>query len=190
MMDAMREANVQVHAYVMMSNHFHLLVTPSDLQGLSKAMQMIGRRYVARFNASYDRSGALWEGRFKAMPIEEDRYYLACMLYIELNPVRAGMVSEPQNYGWSSVRHHLGLIEESWLQSHPLYWRLGNTPFERQNAYAQLLAAGLAESELADLHQSVQKGLALGSHSTLHAWSAKLNRHLHARPKGRPPKLK
>ena len=188
MMDAMLEANVQIHAYVMMSNHYHLLVTPSDSKGLSLAMQMIGRRYVVRFNAVNQRSGALWEGRFKAMPIEEERYYLACMRYIELNPVRAGIVSEPQHYEWSSVRHHLGLIEESWLQSHPLYWGLGNTPFERQYAYAQLLAAGLAESELAVLHQSVQKGLALGSRSTLDAWSEKLNRHLHARPRGRPTK--
>lgn len=188
MMDAMREANVQVHAYVMMGNHYHLLVTPADTKGLSTAIQMIGRRYVARFNAIYQRTGALWEGRFKAMPIVEDRYYLACLRYIELNPVRAGVVLDAQDYEWSSARHHLGLCEESWLQFHPLYWRLGNTPFERQNAYAQLLAAGLVESELADLHQSVQKGLALGSPSTLDAWSEKLNRHLHARARGRPTK--
>ena len=190
MVNAMHEAKVQVHAYAMMSNHFHLLVTPPDSQGLSRGMQMLGRSYVSRFNTTYGRSGTLWEGRFKAMPIEEERYYLLCMRYIELNPVRAGLVTHASGYEWSSARHHLGLAEEPYIHLHPLYWRLGNTPFDRQNAYAQLLSADLPESDLQALHASVQRGLAMGTPSTLDAWCEKFSRHLHARPRGRPSKSK
>ncbi len=95
-----------IHAYVLMTNHVHLLMTPSEPDSISKVMQSVGRQYVQYINWSYKRTGTLWEGRYKASPIESERYLLTCYRYIELNPVRAGMVASPADYAWSSYRHN------------------------------------------------------------------------------------
>jgi putative transposase len=96
----------RVHAYVLMTNHVHLLVTPRREDSLPRVMQSLGRRYVRHVNAAYQRSGTLWEGRYRAAPIDSEAYFLACCRYIELNPVRAGMVDHPRAYRWSSYRAH------------------------------------------------------------------------------------
>jgi putative transposase len=153
---------VAIHAYVLMSNHFHLLATPSSIDGLPLMMQAVGRRYVRHFNDAQGRSGTLWEGRYKSTLIQTERYLLACMAYIELNPVRAGLVAQARDYPWSSHGHYVGLRADPLLTPHPLYWELGNTPFAREAAYAELVQAGVSAETQASLTQSALRGWALG----------------------------
>ncbi len=136
--DACTAHQLAVHAYVLMTNHVHLIATPDRPEGLSRVMQAVGRQYVRRFNHRHGRSGTLWEGRYRASLIQGDRHLLACQRYVEMNPVRAGMVARPEQYEWSSHRHHLGLASDALVSPHSVYWALGNTPFERELAYRAL----------------------------------------------------
>ena len=154
---------VAIHAYVLMDNHFHLLVTPATAEGLPRMMQAVGRAYVRYFNLRHQRTGTLWEGRYRSNLIESERYLLACMGYIDLNPVRAGMVEQPQDYRWSSHRHCIGQASDKLVSLHALYWALGNTPFAREAAYAELVQAGLVARVREDLTRSALSGWALGS---------------------------
>ena len=154
--------DVAIHAYVLMSNHMHLLVTPQSADGLPLLMQAVGRRYVRYFNASQKRSGTLWEGRYKSTLIQTDRYLLACMAYIDLNPVRAGLVAQPQDYPWSSHLHYIGLRPDRLIAPHALFWALGNTPFAREAAYAELVQSGLNPVQQAAITQATLSGWALG----------------------------
>ena len=177
---------VAVHAYVLMDNHFHLLVTPSTETGLPQMMQAVGRRYVRHFNDAHGRSGTLWEGRYRSTLIETERYLLACMAYIDLNPVRAGLAAEARQHPWSSHGHHIGLRADKLLTPHELYWALGNTPFAREAAYAELVRGGLKASEQERLTDATLKGWALGSADFL----ADVQRHTERRAtparRGRP----
>ena len=186
--EVLEQHQVQLHAYVLMDNHFHLLLTPPDASSLSRMMQSLGRRYVGAHNAVHGRSGTLWEGRFKCSPVETERYFLACMRYIELNPVRAGMVAHAHEHAWSSAGHHLGLRSDPIVSDHPLYWGLGNTPFERQTRYRALLEAGLPSQEQVMITEAVLKGWALGSTEFLQRWSAQAPRALGPKRRGRPRK--
>ena len=154
--------DVAIQAYVLMSNHFHLLVTPQTLDGLPQMMQAVGRRYVRYFNDRQQRSGTLWEGRYKSTLIQTDRYLLACMAYIDLNPVRAALVDQPQDYPWSSHGHYIGQRVDKLISPHPLIWELGNTPFAREAAYAQLVQSGVSAGQQAALTDSALRGWALG----------------------------
>ena len=158
-----RRCKVAIHAYVLMDNHFHLLVTPETQDGLPQMMQAVGRAYVRYFNLRHQRSGTLWEGRYRSNLIESERYLLACMVYIDLNPVRAGMVEQPQDYRWSSHRHCIGLASDKLVTHHALFWALGNTPFAREAAYAELVQAGLSSAQRDELTRSALSGWALGS---------------------------
>lgn len=160
--DNAKKFDVAIHAYVLMDNHFHLLVTPQNSDGLPQMMQAVGTRYVRLFNDSHGRSGTLWEGRYKSTLIQTDRYLLACMAYIDLNPVRAGLTGQAADYPWSSYGHYAGLRADRLITPHPLYWELGNTPFSREGAYADLVRAGLTAQQLANLTQSALQGWALG----------------------------
>ncbi|MHA7599490.1 transposase [Alicycliphilus sp. T452] len=153
---------VAVHAYVLMDNHFHLLATPATAEALPQMMQAVGRSYVRYFNDRHGRSGTLWEGRYRSTLIETDRYLLACMVYIDLNPVRAGMVAQPLAWPWSSHAHYLGQRSDKLVTPHALYWALGNTPFAREAAYAALVQAGIASAEQAALTDATLRGWALG----------------------------
>ena len=157
-----RKFGVAIHAYVLMDNHFHLLATPQTLDGLPQMMQAVGRRYVRYFNDSQQRSGTLWEGRYKSTLIQTERYLLACMAYIDLNPVRAGMVAQARDYPWSSHAHYIGLRTDKLLTPHPLVWALGNTPFAREAAYAELVQAGISTGQQQALTDSALRGWALG----------------------------
>jgi putative transposase len=157
-----REQGVEVHAYVLMSNHLHLLVTPKRERALPLMMQAVGRSYVRAFNQRHGRTGTLWEGRYRSTLIQTERYLLACMAYIDLNPVRAGMVSRPEDYPWSSYAHHVGQRQDRLITPHPLYWSLGNTPFDREAAYADLVHAGLTMEQQRALTDSALSGWALG----------------------------
>jgi putative transposase len=157
-----KKFDVLVHAYVLMSNHLHLLATPQAADGLPKMMQAVGRSYVRYFNDTQKRSGTLWEGRYKSTVIQADRYLLACMVYIDLNPVRAGLVMQPQDYPWSSYLHYLGVRTDRLITPHALYWELGNTPFAREAAYAELVQSGINPVQQAALTDATLSGWALG----------------------------
>ena len=160
--DNARQFEVAIHAYVLMSNHFHLLVTPQTSDGLPQMMQAVGRRYVRYFNDSQQRSGTLWEGRYRSTLIQTDRYLLACMAYIDLNPVRAGLVAQAADYPWSSHGHYIGRRADKLVTPHPLVWELGNTPFAREAAYAELVQAGVNPVHQTALTDATLSGWALG----------------------------
>ena len=153
---------VEIHAYVLMDNHLHLLVTPRRDRALPLMMQAVGRSYVRAYNQRHGRTGTLWEGRYRSTLIQTDRYLLACMAYIDLNPVRAGMVSQPQAFAWSSHHHYIGQRVDRLITPHALIWTLGNTPFAREAAYADLVHAGLSVDQERALTQSALSGWALG----------------------------
>lgn len=153
---------VAIHAYVLMDNHFHLLLTPSTDDGLPKMMQAVGRRYVRHFNDAHQRSGTLWEGRYKSALVQTERYLMACMVYLDLNPVRAGLVSRPQDYPWSSNAHYAGVRTDRLITPHALVWELGNTPFDRESRYRELVQAGVTERQRAVLGQAVTNGWVVG----------------------------
>lgn len=153
---------VSVHAYVLMSNHFHLLLTPQRGEGLPQMMQAVGRSYVRHFNRRQQRSGTLWEGRYRSTLIQSDRYLLACMVYMDLNPVRVGLVARAGDYPLSSFAHYAGQRLDKLITPHDLMWELGNTPFAREAAYAELVAAGIDTHQQNALTDSVLSGWALG----------------------------
>ena len=153
---------VAIHAYVLMGNHFHLLATPQTADGLAQMMQSVGRRYVRYFNDRQRRTGTLWEGRFKSTLIQSERYLLSCMAYIDLNPVRAGMVSSAGDYPWSAFAHSIGRRTDRLITPHPLFWELGNTPFAREAAYAQLVQEGVNSVQQKALTDATIQGWALG----------------------------
>jgi putative transposase len=181
-----RSLEVAVHAYVLMPNHVHLLMTPSDAKAVGRAMQAIGRRYVRWFNDRHARTGALFEGRYRSALVEADRYLLACMRYIELNPVRAGIVQRPDEFPWSSYRHHAGLFTDTNVSDHPLYWALGNTPFERQANYMRLFQQELGSADLDRIRHSTHGGWVLGGASFLEEISRRSRRRATRHQAGRP----
>ena len=177
---------VAVHAYVLMSNHFHLLVTPSSESGLPQMMQAVGRRYVRHFNDAHGRSGTLWEGRFRSSMVEADRYLLACQPYIESNPQRAGMVESVADWPWSSHRHHVGLAVDPLVNPHPTVWALGNTPFERESAYRKLFDESISRPEYEWLRERLLAGKPTASTDFQKNLEAARGLRLIARPVGRP----
>ena len=181
-----KKFDVAVHAYVLMSNHFHLLATPQTAEGLPKMMQAVGRSYVRYFNDAQKRSGTLWEGRYKSTLIQTDRYLLACMAYIDLNPVRAGLVVQPQDYPWSSYLHYLGVRVDRLITPHALVWELGNTPFAREAAYAELVQGGISPVQQAAITQATLSGWALGEADFVADLQKRTERRVAKAAPGRP----
>jgi len=184
--EAARALDVAIHAYVLMDNHVHLLATPLSGEGLSRMMQTLGRNYVGWFNHRHQRSGTLWEGRFRSSLIETDGYLLCCMRYIELNPVRARLVTAAEEYPWSSARHHVGLAKDALISDHALYWAMGNTPFEREAAYRRFLMQPASVAQERAFTESCVKGWAMGSASFLDELYRLTGRRLRPAGKGRP----
>ena len=181
-----KKFHVALHAYVLMSNHFHLLATPAAVDGLPQMMQSVGRRYVRYFNDSQKRTGTLWEGRYKSTLIQTDRYLLACMAYMDLNPVRAGLVPGPQDYSWSSYGHFTGQRIDKLITPHPLVWELGNTPFAREAAYAQLVLSGITPVQQAALTKATLSGWALGEPDFVADLQKRTQRRVTKSAAGRP----
>ncbi|TQF66841.1 transposase [Pseudoalteromonas luteoviolacea] len=158
-----REYGVKVHAYVLMTNHVHLLLTPTSTCGVSKLMQSLGRYYVRYFNDTYQRTGTLWEGRYKSTLVDTERYFLLVSRYIELNPVRANMVSHPAEYTWSSYQHNgLGKQVEL-ITEHELYKALGLTPQNRQRGYRALFETAIPTKIITEIQSATNKMWVLGS---------------------------
>ena len=177
---------VAIHAWVLMTNHVHLLATPAESDSISSTMQYLGRYYVRHFNFRYDRTGTLYEGRYKANLVQSSHYFLICCRYIELNPVRAGMVDDPADYVWSSYgAHAFGRKAEMWTP-HSEYLALGPDSRERQNAYRALVSEALPQPMLEDIRQSTQTGLVLGNEdfrSEVEALTGQVQRHQKRGPK-------
>ena len=145
---ATRRRDVGVHAFALMTTHYHLIVTPSGPGALAKTMQEIGIRYTRYFNRKYARIGTVWNDRYRATLLGDERYWYTCLRYVELNPFRAHMVSAPQDSRWSSYRMHAWGESSDWLTPHPMYLRLGSTAELRQEAYRAMCEITLTAEEL------------------------------------------
>ncbi len=184
---AAQDYGCAVHAYILMTNHVHLLVTPSSAESLPRTMQSLGRRYVRYVNWAHGRTGTLWEGRYRAAPIDSDAYFLACCRYIELNPVRARMVAHPRDYSWSSYRAHADGARDPLVSDHVLYRRLGRTAAERQQEYRALFRAKLSDAFVEALRSATNGGWALGDDRFKRQIAKMAGRRVAPLPKGRPP---
>lgn len=158
-----KKYDIAVHAFVLMTNHIHLLITQTKAKNVSLFMQFIGRNYVPYINYKYGKSGSIWEGRYKASIVQEETYFLAVMRYIELNPVRANMVDLPGHYRWSSYCHNAGDREIRFIRPHPVYLDLGKTERERYSAYQNLFEGHLNAEEMKRIHESWLTGTPLGN---------------------------
>jgi len=153
---------VAVHAWVFMTNHVHLLLTPKADDSVSRCMQYLGRHYVPYYNHRHRRSGTLFEGRFRSSIVQTRSYLLACQRYIELNPVRARMVSDPADYAWSSYRGHaFGRGAKMW-RPHPEYLSLGGAASAREAAYRRFFGEQFPEQLITDIRAALKTGLVLG----------------------------
>ncbi|MGB8378113.1 MAG: transposase [Rhodanobacteraceae bacterium] len=183
---AFRDHDIALHAFVMMDNHFHLLLTPSAVGTLSRAMHWVGQSYVQAFNLRHRRCGALWQGRFKSCLVQSERYLLTVMRYIELNPVRAAMVQAPEDYRWSSVHTHLARARDPLITPHPLYLAMGHNETDRARAYQDWLDAGIAPDDLNHLRSYASQERALGDARFQRMVETTLGRPATYRPRGRP----
>jgi putative transposase len=184
--ESARFYSVAIHSYVLMPNHLHLLATPGDDDGLAQMMQKLGRFYVPWFNNKYERNGGLFQGRFRTSLVDTERYFLACSRYIELNPVRAHLAAGPLDYPWSSYAHHAGSRVDPIVTDHALYWALGNTPFQREAAYIELVQQGLSAEELDLINAAVLKGQPLGGETFKAELERKTKRQILPAKRGRP----
>lgn len=172
-----------VHAYCLMTNHVHLLVTPASSGACKALMRNLGQRYVQYINRTYGRSGTLWEGRYRSCLAQSARYVLACYQYIELNPVRAAIVVDPADYPWSSYHSNAEEHASSWLRPHPEYLSLGDNAVRRRMAYRALLEDGMEQTILNDIRQATSGGYPLGSEAFKAGLTTTSGRRVH---RGRP----
>jgi len=181
-----KKYQVDIHAWVLMTNHVHLLCTPRGQNAVSHMMQSLGRHYVRYFNFSYKRTGTLWEGRFKSCLVQEETYLIQLYRYIELNPVRAGMVEQPSDYVWSSYPiNALGKVSEL-CTPHAVYLALGKDANERQASYRELFKHHVDGKLLEDIRLVVNKGMALGSERFKTEIESLSGRRMTAKKMGRP----
>jgi putative transposase len=188
LLDQARHHDVALHAHVLLPSAVTLLLTPSTAQGLPSMMQAVGRAYVRAFNGRHGRSGSLWEGRYRSTLIQAERHLLAAMCLIDTEPVREGLCAEPQGFVWSSHRHHIGAVHERRLVPHPLYWALGNTPFAREAAYAEMVHKGLNAQQLGVLKEAAWHGWPLGDAAFVESLQQDTDRRLRRARPGRPRK--
>ena len=177
---------VALHAYVLMTNHVHLLMTPQTQTGISRVMQSIGRRYVQYINMTYRRSGTLWEGRHKACLVDAEGYLLACYRYIELNPVRASMVLHPAEYQWSSYKINAGYHPRHQLTPHDVYISLGKDEKSRCAAYRQLFAIDIDPGQMETIRRASTFSMPLGNHRFQQQIQAATGKKLGYSKLGRP----
>ncbi len=186
--DAATRHDVSIHAYVFMTNHIHLLASPGTEDSIPKTLQSVGRRYVQYFNFRYQRTGTLWEGRYRATVVDVERYLFECMRYIELNPVRAGMVANPGDYAWSSYQANAHGKDDALVAAHSLYRRLAGQERERLAAYRALFKTAMDQEVMDTIRDCTNKGWALGGGR----FQAKIERLAERRtmplPRGRPKK--
>lgn len=177
-----------VHAYVLMSNHVHLLVTPRAQGATSRMLQDVGRRYVQIINKVHGRTGTLWEGRYKSSLVDTEGYLFTCHRYIELNPVRAGMVRSAEEYPWSSHRFYAQGRADSLITPHNLFLALGKDTMERVGAYRQIFEKSISAADLDRVRFAANKGCALGSEAFMSEMETRFGRGVRPPARGRPKK--
>jgi putative transposase len=178
----------QIHAYCLMTNHVHLLVTPQQTDSASLMMKHLGQRYVQTINRRYRRSGTLWEGRFKSCLAQNEHYVLTCYRYIELNPVRANMTNHPEDYPWSSHKTNGLGAANTIITPHEDYQQLGTTPNQRQCAYRQLVTTQLEQQQLDEIRKATNGNYVLGNNRFQQEIAAALGRRVTPGKTGRPGK--
>lgn len=187
-LDKLKDACIQfecdLHAYVLMTNHVHLLLTPESQTSLPHTMQMVGRHYVPYFNRSNDRSGALFESRYRSTVVDSERYLLTCMRYIELNPVRATMVKHPGDYRWSSYGANAGGNTDPLITPHPVFKRLGRTADARRRDYRALFRQRIPVATLDEIRKSTNGGWVLGDLRFKEQIETQIGRRAGPRPRG------
>lgn len=167
----------KLHAYVLMGNHVHLLITPETVDGLGKTIQMLGRYYVQYFNFNYRRTGTLWEGRYKSALVDSDLYFLICQRYIEQNPIRASIVKSAADYPWSSYHFNAMGKKDHMLTPHYEYKRLGNNAKEQQSAYRHIFRQNIDDPDLKAIREATNREWLLGSEQFKQDVALHLNRN-------------
>lgn len=179
----------KVYSYCLMTNHVHLIVDPgANERNLSLLMKRIAGRQTRFVNKVEKRSGTLWEGRYKSSPISTDEYLLACCRYVELNPVRAGLVAAPEDYRWSSYRAKVGILQQDWLDFDPQYLGLAKTAKKRREKYQKFMLETISEKEMAQIRGAIQRGQLTGTLKFVEEIEAKMGKRIEFRGQGRPRK--
>jgi putative transposase len=176
LVEASARAHCTVHSYALMSNHVHILVTPSSSLAAARLLQSVGSRFVRYWNKRHSRSGTLWDGRFRSSIVDSDAYLLACCRYIDLNPVRAGMVVSAEQYAWSSHRHLAYGERDAVVKPHGAYLALGSTERERMHAYRQYCQLSGPKTVLDAIRDATRGGSAVGRREFHSALGSRLNR--------------
>ncbi len=159
--DACDRDGVLLHAYVEMTTHCHLMVTPNHEVAVPRMMQRLGLKYVRYYNRKYNRTGTLWNGRYRALPIDTDKYWVTCLRYVEQNPVRAGMAETPAGYLWSSYTAHAFGRWPNWLTPHRVYLAMGPTPEQRQRAYRSLCDVAVDDDQVTLIRSFIRAPVAI-----------------------------
>lgn len=179
----------KVYAYCLMTNHVHLVIDPGEeVANLARLMKRLAARYTRYINYVEQRSGTAWNGRYKSSPIETDAYLMACCRYVELNPVRAGMVGSPGQYRWSSYAHRLNSSTDPWLDEHSLFTTLGATSAERADRYRAWVSASIPDGELDLIRAAAQRGQITGRGRFIEEAEQRVGRPVPSRGRGRPRK--
>ncbi len=184
--EVLKSTGCQLHAYVLMTNHVHLLLTPPTPEAVARLVISLGRRYVQYINRTYRRTGTLWDGRYKSSLVEAESYLLLCQRYIDLNPVRAGMVDDPAHYRWSSYRANGLGQHDRLLTAHPVYLGLGLTDEVRQSAYRALFRSELDSEAIGDIRVALNQGQPLAGSRFIDSIESAIGQRREARPRGRP----
>lgn len=186
--EVLQRTGIELHAYVLMTNHVHLLMTPLNADGFAHAMISVGSRYVRYVNRKYGRVGTLWDGRFRSSLVQTERYLFACQRYIELNPVRAGMVRNPADYRWSSYRSHAFGVHDALVTFDAGYFALGDTPAARRAYYRQTCEASIDKGLLARIRSACDHCQPLGDKTFIRSIEDAIGVNFVVRPPGRPRK--
>jgi putative transposase len=181
----------KVYSYCLMTNHVHLIIDPGhDTRSISYLMKRVAGRQTRYVNTLEKRTGSLWEGRFKSSPISTDEYLLACCRYVELNPVRAGIVADPAEYQWSSYGGRIGIRKDGWLDADPCYLGLAESKEKREERYKNWVSDAIPEGEWELIRQSLQRGQLTGSSRFVDEIEKRIERRVEFRGRGRPRKTK
>lgn len=180
----------EVYAYCLMTNHVHLIIDPGrKVENLGLLMKRVAGRQTRYVNKIVGRTGTLWEGRYKSSPIQTDEYLLACCRYIELNPVRAEIVKNPEDYPWSSYRHKVGVETLEWIDTDPSYAGMGSTKHEREERYQEWVSTSIPQKEWEIIRQAVQRGQLTGSKQFVEGVAQTTGKWVAFRGQGRPKKV-
>jgi len=182
-----KRLQVKVYAYCLMTNHVHLILDPGQrVDTIALLMKHVAGRTTRYVNRRQHRSGTLWEGRYKSSPIQNEAYLLACCRYVELNPVRAGIVNSPEKYRWSSYSHQIGLVTESWLDKHMCYDNFGVSEQTRRQNYKEWVESDIPQKQLIFIRKMVQRGQLTGSVRFQGEVYRRVGRWVECRGRGRP----